>query len=55
MNRRFEIRSQQKSKVLAIAPNDKSNQAVEILSKLDNNKSITHTDKIYYITFQISL
>lgn len=36
--------------ILAITPNEKFNQAVKVLLKLDKDKSIIYIDKIYCFT-----
>ena len=47
MHERFQLGSKRKRIVPAITPNEKSSQAVEVLSKLDQDKSTTRADKIH--------
>lgn len=44
---RFKLGSQQRPIVPEIAPSERSSQAVEVLSKLDEDKSTTRADKIH--------
>lgn len=49
MYEKFQLESKQKLIVLAITPNKKFSQVVKIFSKIDEDKSLTRVDKIYYL------